>query len=412
MEKTEMRPIRAVVLGAGYRGRAYAAFALEHPGELEIVGVADPEHAETIPAPRCWRDWRECLAARPEADMVFVTLPDALHYEAAMAALDAGYHLLLEKPIARTEAHCREIIASAVAKGLLVATGHVLRYTSYFAHIKAIIDSGELGEVVSIAHQESVGFFKIAHSHCRGNWSNSERSSPIILQKCSHDFDLFAWWLGRRCRRVSSFGSLRLFRPENRPAGAADRCADCPRQIERACIWSACKMYLEYGERLGYMFADTSREAMERVVNESPFGRCVYACDNNVPDHQVVNMEFEGGATVSLVMAGYTERNVRTTRISCTGGEIVGDGERLHICRFGSADADLDPSREPFALRETNPSRHGGGDFNLVRSAIRLVRSGDAAAMKTCTEAALESHLMAFAAEESRLNGGRVVELK
>ena len=126
----------------------------------------------------------------------------------------------------------------------------------------------------------------------------------------------------------------------------------------------------------------------------------------------LAHSDADGGATVTHTMTGFTGRNVRTTRISCTGGEIVGDGERLHICRFGSADADLDPSREPFALRETNPSRHGGGDFNLVRSAIRLVRSGDAAAMKTCTEAALESHLMAFAAEESRLNGGRVVELK
>ena len=412
MDATQSRPVRAIVLGAGYRGRAYAAYAVAHPDQLEIAGVADPEQAETISAPRYWHDWRDCLAARPEADIVFVTLPDALHYEAAMSALDMGYHLLLEKPLARTEAHCREIVATAVRRGLLVMTGHVLRYTSYFAHIKAILDSGELGEVVSIAHQESVGFFKIAHSHCRGNWSNSLKSSPIILQKCSHDFDLFHWWLGRKCRRVSSFGSLRLFRPENRPEGAADRCMECPAAIERECIWSARKMYLEYGERLGYMFADTSRKAMEKVVEESPFGRCVYACDNDVPDHQVVNMEFDGGATVSLVMAGYTERNVRTTRISCTGGEIIGDGETLHICRFGCCDADLDATSGPFSHREHNPSRHGGGDFNLVAAAIRLARSGEAAEIQACTEGSLESHLIAFAAEESRLNGGRVVELK
>lgn len=404
------KSLRAIVLGAGYRGRAYAAFAKEHPDQLQIVGVADPEQARTIPAPRYWLDWRDCLAARPEAEIAFITLPDALHYEAAMKALDLGYNLLLEKPIATTESQCREIIAKATEKGLLVITGHVLRYTRYFAHIKAILDSRELGEVVSIAHQESVGFFKIAHSHCRGNWSNSVVSSPIILQKCSHDFDLFAWWLGRKCFRVSSFGSLKLFRPENRPQGAADRCCDCPAAVEGPCIWSAKKMYLDYGSQLGYMFADTSREAMEKVVRESPYGRCVYACDNDVPDHQAVNMEFEGGATVSLVMAGYTERNVRTTRISCTNGEIVGDGKTLHICRFdGRA---LNDSGAPFALRVHNPSRHGGGDFNLVAELLRLLSTGSVEEKKSVTEQSLESHLIAFAAEESRLSGGKVVTLK
>ena len=409
MEESKVKAIRAIVLGAGYRGRAYAAYANEHPDQLEIVGVADPEQAETITAPRYWIDWRECLASRPDADIAFITLPDALHYEAAIAALDLGYHLLLEKPLSTTEARCREIIDKAAAKGLLVITGHVLRYTRYFAHIKAILDSGELGEVVSIAHQESVGFFKIAHSHCRGNWSNSVKASPIILQKCSHDFDLFSWWLGRRCLRVSSFGSIKVFRPENRPQGAADRCVDCPASIERSCIWSAKKMYLDYGSQLGYMFADTSREAMERVVRETDYGRCVFACDNDVPDHQVVNMEFEGGATASLVMAGYTERNVRTTRISCTRGEIVGDGETLHICRFDGGSVG---GSAPFALRVDNPSRHGGGDFNLVAEMLRLLRSGSPEEVKSTTEQALESHLIAFAAEESRLGGGKVVELK
>ena len=409
MNDSDNRAIRAIVLGAGYRGRAYAAYAKEHPDQLEIVGVADPEQAETIPAPRYWGDWRECMASRPDADVVFVTLPDALHHEAALVALDKGYHLLLEKPIATKESECREIIDKAVSKGLLVITGHVLRYTRYFAHIKAIVDSGELGEVVSIAHQESVGFFKIAHSHCRGNWSNSVKASPIILQKCSHDFDLFVWWLGRKCRRVTSFGSIKVFRPENKPAGAADRCVQCPEEIERSCIWSAKKMYLDYGSQLGYMFADTSREAMEKVVRDTDYGRCVYACDNDVPDHQTVNMEFDGGATVSLVMAGYTERNIRTTRISCTNGEIVGDGESLHICRFDGSS--LNANGAPFSLRVDNPSRHGGGDFNLVVELLRLLHAGDRDEMRRVTEESLESHLIAFAAEKSRLEGGRVVEL-
>jgi predicted dehydrogenase len=208
---------------------------------------------------------------------------------------------------------------------------------------------------------------------------------------------------------VTSFGSIKVFRPENKPAGAADRCVQCPEEIERSCIWSAKKMYLDYGSQLGYMFADTSREAMEKVVRDTDYGRCVYACDNDVPDHQTVNMEFEGGATVSLVMAGYTERNIRTTRISCTNGEIVGDGESLHICRFDGSS--LNANGAPFSLRVDNPSRHGGGDFNLVVELLRLLHAGDRDEMRRVTEESLESHLIAFAAEKSRLEGGRVVEL-
>lgn len=402
-----MKKLRAVILGAGYRGRAYAEYAKDHPDQLEIVGVADPEQAEVIPAPRYWKDWRDCLEDRPEADIVVIAMPDALHHDSAIAALKAGYHLLLEKPIASTAEQCREVIECALAEKRLVIIGHVLRYTAYYAHIKALIDSGELGEVVSISHQESAGFWKVAHSYVRGNWANSKKSSPIILAKCSHDFDLFVWWIGRKCRRVSSFGSIKLFRKENMPKGAACRCVDCPPAIRGNCVWSAQNMYLDHDE-LKYLFADRSDAAMQKLIEETEYGKCVYCSDNDVPDHQTVTMEFEGGATVSHVMTGFTEKNIRTTRIALTRGEIVGDGENLDICRF---DGNPVETGVPHAYRIPNRSRHGGGDFNLVQEMLRMLRRNDPDEIRHATEEALQSHLICFAAEESRKNGGKVVEL-
>lgn len=402
-----MKCFRAIVIGAGYRGRAYAEYAAAHPDELEIVGVADPFQAETIPAPRYWKDWRECLEARPEADIVMITTPDDLHHAPAMMALEAGYHLLLEKPLSPTEAECREIIELAHARKRLVFTGHVLRHTRYFAHIKALIDSGELGEVVTINHQESAGFWKIAHAYCRGIFNNAEKGSPIILAKCSHDFDLFGWWLGKKCLKVSSFGSIKLFKPENAPEGAAERCSDCPAAVERDCLWSAKKMYLEFDE-LRYLFADSSYAAMRKVVAESRYGRCVYHCDNDVPDHQTVIMEFEGGATVTHTMTGFTGRNVRTTRISLTRGEIIGDGDILDIRRFDGGDIE---TGVPAIYRVKNESRHGGGDFNLVRDMLHMLDRGDEEEIARTTGETLQSHIIAFAAEKSRLAGGQVVEL-
>ena len=402
-----MAALKALVLGAGYRGRAYSEYAAAHPEQLEIVGVADPLQAGTIPAPRMWTDWRDCLAARPEADIVMITMPDDLHYEPALMALEAGYHLLLEKPMAQTEEQCREIIACAHKRSRLVIVGHVLRYTRYFAHIKAIIESGEIGEVVTINHQESAGFWKIAHAYVRGIFANSEKATPIILAKCSHDFDLFAWWLGRRCRRVSSFGSIKLFRSENAPAGSAMRCSDCPEAVRSTCIWDAHKMYLEFDD-LRYLFADSSYSAMRRLIRESPYGRCVYHCDNDVPDHQTVIMEFDGGATVTHTMTGFTGRNVRTTRISGTRGEIVGDGDVLDVRRFDGGDVE---TGVPPAFRIKNNSRHGGGDFNLVAEMLRILHRNDADEIRRVTDEALQSHAIAFAAERSRLAGGQVMAI-
>ena len=400
--------LKAIILGAGYRGRAYAEYAQSHPDQLEIVGVADPVQADAIPAPRYWNDWKECLADKPEADIVMITMPDSLHHDSAIAALDAGYHLLLEKPISPTEEECREVIGKALEKKRLVIVGHILRYTAYFAHIKALIDSGELGEVVSIAHQESAGFWKVAHSYVRGNWANSKKSSPIILAKCSHDFDLFVWWLGKKCKKVTSFGSIKLFKPENMPKGAATRCVDCPPSIEKRCVWSARNMYVRHDE-LEYLFVDHSDEAMIKLIEETEYGKCVYQADNDVPDHQTVTMEFEGGATVSHVMTGFTEKNIRTTRIALTRGEIVGDGENLDICRF---DGNSVETGVPSVYRLPNKSRHGGGDFNIVSELIRIIRRNDPNEIRQTTEEALQSHLICFAAEKSRNNGGAIVEIQ
>lgn len=402
-----MNKLRAIVLGAGYRGRAYAEYAKDHPDQLEIVGVADPVQAQSIPAKMYWNDWRECLDSHPEADIVMITMPDDLHYEPALTALKAGYHLLLEKPISPTEVECREVIDCALKHKRLVVIGHILRYTAYFAHIKALIDSGELGEVVSIAHQESAGFWKVAHSYVRGNWANSKKSSPIILAKCSHDIDLFVWWIGKKCKKVSSFGSIKLFRREMMPKGAACRCVDCPPEIEKRCVWSALNMYVNHDE-LKYLFADRSEAAMRRLIEETEYGKCVYQADNDVPDHQTVTMEFEGGATVSHVMTGFTAQNIRTTRIALTRGEILGDGENLDICRF---DGNAITTGVPLNYRLPNRSRHGGGDFNIVSEMIRMLRRGDPDEIRETTEQALQSHLICFAAEKSRLDGGKVVEI-
>ncbi len=410
-------PIRIVVLGAGDRGRTYAAYAKASPQEVQIVGVAEPNQVSrewfvkeyNLPADAVWLDWKDAVDARPDCDVMAICMPDALHHEPALACLDAGYHLLLEKPMARSWAECKDIEAKVEQTGKLVLVGHVLRYTVYFSKIKALLDAKVIGDVVSINHFEPVAYRHAAHSFCRGNWGNTERSTPMIVQKCCHDFDQFAWWLGEPCVAVSSFGSLMHFKAENQPAGAANRCLDCPAAIERACPYSARKIYLESTD-YRYPFADKSDEAMMVRLQDGPYGRCVYACDNDAVDNQIVNLAFGSGVTVSHSMQAYTYCGGRQTKIFGTHGEIVGDGRKITISDFTTRtvtvwDAVLEAG-------SAMASGHGGGDFGLMRYFVKQLQTGTTEDFIAIFKLSLASHVIAFAAEKSRLNRGQLIDLQ
>ena len=406
-------PIRMVILGAGDRGRTYAAYAKAYPDKVKVVGVADinPAAAQAVakdhnlPPEAVWGDWSEAVAAKPDCDFMTVTMPDALHIVPAIACLDAGYHLLLEKPMARTWEECQQLADKVHEKpGRLVILGHVLRYTVYFRKLRDLIAAKAIGDVVSIQHLEKVAYMHAAHSFCRGNWGNTVRSTPMILQKCCHDFDQFVWWLGgKRCTGVSSFGNTFLFNAEHKPEGAADRCLDCPAAIERACPFSAKKIYLERQD-YRYPFVDKSDKAMQEMLRNGPYGRCVFACDNDAVDHQVVNLQFEGGITVAHQMESYTYTGGRETKIFGTRGEIVGNGRTLTIYHFDTRTTELwDSLLEAGAPQG---SGHGGGDFGLMDELVHQLTEGDPASYREIFDVSLESHRIAFAAEASRREHG------
>ncbi len=406
------QPIRMVILGAGDRGRTYASYAQAYPERVQIVGVADINpvasaalaQAHGLPPEAVWGDWSEAVAAKPACDVMAITLPDALHIEPAIACLELGYHLLLEKPMGRSWEEC-ERLAEVVRNHprQLVILGHVLRYTVYFKKVRELIANQAIGEVVSIQHLEKVAYMHAAHSFCRGNWGNTRRASPMILQKCCHDFDQFVWWLGRRCTGVSSFGNTLHFTAANRPEGAAERCLDCPAAIERACAFSAKKIYLERQD-YRYPFVDKSDDAMGQLLREGPYGRCVYACDNDAVDHQVVNLRFEGGVTVAHQMESYTYSGGRETRIFGTRGEIVGNGRTLTIHHFDTRTTEVWDS--VLEAGSSQGSGHGGGDYGLMDELVFQLTKGNPDAYEAIFRVSLESHRIAFAAEASRCANG------
>ena len=342
-----MKPVTAVVLGAGSRGSIYAGFAKEHPEALRVVAVAEPRadrrellaSSLELPAEGCFASWQELLARPKMADCAFICTLDDDHTAPAIRAMELGYHVLLEKPMSNTEEECRLIARTAEQTGRVLAVCHVLRYTPFYMTLKALIDQGEIGEVTTINQIENVGYWHQAHSFVRGNWHTVRETSPMLLQKSCHDMDIILWLMGRDCRRVQSFGSLRHFTPDNAPAGAPERCLDgCPHA--ETCPYYAPALYMDMrrtGWPVDVITTDLSEAGRRKALQEGPYGRCVYHCDNDVVDRQVVNLEFEGGAVATFTMTAFSADFSRQLKIFGTEGQITADmgtGE-IVLHRFG-----------------------------------------------------------------------------
>ncbi|HAU36745.1 MAG TPA: oxidoreductase, partial [Phycisphaerales bacterium] len=303
-------------------------------------------------------------------------------------------------------------IAAAVKEsGILFAVCHVLRYTDYTRRLKAILDEGRIGRIVSIQHLEPVGYWHQAHSFVRGNWRNESESSFMLLAKSCHDLDWLRHVMGLPMRRVSSFGSLMHFRRDCRPAGAADRCLDCG--VEAQCPYSAKRIYLERfhaghtGWPLDVITSDLTEAGVLAALRDGPYGRCVYDCDNDVVDHQVVNIEFDDGPTATFTMTAFTEMSDRKTRIFGTRGRIEGDGRTLRVLDFLTDHEETIDTRAPAG---SILGGHGGGDYRLMQGFVAAVGEQDPAKILSGPAETLESHLAVFAAERARREG-RVVEI-
>ncbi|MCK2219520.1 Gfo/Idh/MocA family oxidoreductase [Actinomadura sp. ATCC 31491] len=402
--------VTLAVVGAGVRGIAYARHA-EASGRGRVVAVADPREGRRarFPSAAQYAGWRE-LAARPrQADAVIIATQDRDHAEPAVRFAELGYDILLEKPMAVSEDDCRAIVAAAGrSPSAVFAVCHVLRYTRYTRTLKALLDAGRIGEIVSIQHLEPVGWWHQAHSYVRGNWRRADESTFMLLAKSCHDLDWLVHLTGRRVSRVSSFGGLKHFRPENRPDGAADRCLDCA--AEPGCPYSAKRIYLPLAGRdawpVSVLTDDVSEEGVLAALRTGPYGRCVYACDNDVVDHQVVNLEFDGGATASFTMTAFTPALHRQTRIFGTHGSIDGDGDRLTVHDFVTGRSETVETRPTGDA--TARGGHGGGDEALVEAFLTAVATRDRTPVLSSPGESLHSHLIAWAAERSRLTGETV----
>ncbi|MEL4504623.1 Gfo/Idh/MocA family oxidoreductase [Luteococcus sp. H138] len=407
-------PVRYAIAGAGSRGRSYANWIRQHPDRALLLAIADPttSAAQSIALDHRLRDdsifgsWQEMVQSQPDVNAVIVCTQDNDHVAPAIAFLRAGYDVLLEKPMAPTEPECHKITQAAEASGTIFSVCHVMRHTPLTAAIKRMLIEGRVGQIMSVEHLEPVGWWHHAHSYVRGNWCQQESSSSMLLAKSCHDLDWLLYIVGQPLAKVSSFGTLSHFTKQNQPAEAADRCLDCP--LQDSCAYSATRIYLTKA-RLGafdwpldVITHDLTLAGVHQALREGPYGRCVYSCDNDVVDHQVVAMEFMGGATAVFTMTAFTEKALRKTRIFGTLGRLETDGEEIKILDFRTGRETVTPVG--FGEQIGASQGHAGGDDGLMDSFTTAVAERDQSLVSDASSA-LASHLAVFAAERSRLTG-------
>lgn len=414
-------PLRLAAIGCGGRSQTYLRLAATFPELYQVVAAADPNavrvskvQADSLnPDFRGFRDDQEILSVPRLADVMIIGTQDAYHVEPCLRAMQQGYDVLLEKPISPRPEEIRMLTREAAALGRRVMVCHVLRYTPFYETVKALISSGRIGEVVAVHLSEGVGPWHQAHSFVRGHWRNREQSSPMILAKSCHDLDMLSWLVNEPCLSVASFGGRHLFRSERRPDGAPEQCTQgCP--LGESCAYNALHYVGKHRNWLGHVM-DGAETASEKDIVQwlqiSPWGRCVYACDNDAVDRQVLALEFAQGIQATFTMTAFdTGRNL----------EILGTEGMIRGGDFLRRSQDLDLLTEPHhggeveRLRIPEPdggyTGHMGGDLGLISQLDAEMRSVPVSEMKSSLRRSEESHLIAFAADRARREK-RVVSL-
>lgn len=409
--------ITVSVLGIGQRGVAYSDSMIRFPDKYRIVSLCDCNQERlSARAPKYGVEKEHCFVDENEffkekrSDLLIIATQDRDHVRQAITALKLGYDILLEKPISPDINDLYKLLEAHKKYGHKILVCHVLRYSPAFEKAKEIVDSGALGQIVMIDDIENVQFEHQSHSFVRGNWRNKEETSPMILAKCCHDLDLITWFANSQCNRVSSFGDLSFFKEENQPKGASDRCLEC--KFVDTCPYSAKVIYIKDQFWGRYIITDANPntdEAVLEALKTGPYGRCVFKCDNDVVDHQVVTMQYANGVVGNLRMTAFMDASGRVFHIFGTYGElrINEDDDIIELRLFKDHERKIWRIHE---LGDTTSSAHGGSDLRLVEEMYDIITKN--LEPKTSLEISVESHLIALSSEESRLSNGASIEIK
>lgn len=421
-----MKKVKAVLVGAGNRGQVYCDYSLSEKDELEIVAVVEPNAIRNkeccekfgISQDMSFDNLDAFLERKVKCDFVVDATMDEFHYESAMKLINAGYNLILEKPVTHSFDELNDIWQAAKKNNVNILVCHVLRYTPYYRTIKEFINDGKIGNIVSMEMNEHVWNGHFLDSFVRGKW-NSEKvcGSGLLLAKCCHDTDLMCWLNNSTVPEdVSSFGSRAQFIPENAPKDSTEFCYNCPHND--TCIYSAQKVHLEKDlmpfqtwRGINKPWQEITKEEKAEFLKHDVYGKCAYKTGGDIVDRQVVTVQYKNGSIATLNMIGGCSMEDRWIHIVGTKGEIKGNisqGKFTYVRfdrsgdNYGPVAEEIDVASQIRLNRNSWYGGHGGGDYALMHDAVRFFAGESNSVSITKIDDSIYGHVIVYAAEESR----------
>ena len=337
-----MKTVKIGIIGTGGRGgHACNAHRPEEGWEVvmgaDISPVARREFTEKFPDATAVEDYRELLA-NPELKVVFIMAPDFLHEEMAVAALEAGKAVYLEKPMAISIEGCDRILETAMRTGSKLFVGHNMRYCPSILKMKEVIDSGLIGEVQAGWCRHFINYGGDAYFR---DWHSEQKNTcGLLLQKGAHDIDVMHWLMGSHTKRVVGMGMLSVY----------DRCARRSPDEPGCAKWS-----------------DEHYPPLE----QTGFSPVI-----DVEDHNMILMQLENGTQAVYMQCHYTPDAERNYTFIGTKGRVENIGDsgdcRIHVwTRRG-------PRETPDIIYHLKPGSgtHGGSDPMIISNFLAFVRDG------------------------------------
>jgi predicted dehydrogenase len=388
---------RIGIIGAGARAETFARQLHEgHPSAvLHSICDVDADRLDKFysycgieSAPR-FTDLDAFLAQR-DLVAVIITTPDWTHEEVATAALRAGVHIYLEKPMAQSAASCRQIMREHLKSDVTAFIGFNLRQMNAFMRLKSIVDSGVLGQIVHISGLEQLTKSHAA-SFMRRYHRKSELSGGLINHKCSHDLDILQWLIGHEHKivRVSSFGGTNVFTPDKQPA---KRCSECD-QINNC----------SYSDKAGFVFPVVGDQPIHHKETHIYGGdQCAYNDDKDAVDNQTIILEWDNGVrgNFNLQMFQFAGR-----RQTCIWGE-KGYAEMNTWPKTSVKVVDSSSGETTEYSFKEEPGGHGGSDARMISRFVEAI--GQKSYFDSGLTEGLAATLIAEKAEISRLTGETV----
>lgn len=405
-----MEKVKLAIIGTGLRGAyTYAPLIAKYKDKCEIVAFVENKKGrrdlflEKYPVDKdmVFDNLNDFIAHDKLADAVIISHYDLLHYDTAQVLLVKGYDVLVETPVANSLdglVHLKEY--SLKNKDRLFMVAYNNRYSSFYTKLKEIVDDKKLGDLINISYNVDIGYQNFVHNYVRGNWRITSDTATIMLTNSCQDIDMMINLSKGKCQKVSCFSDLRIFNWENFNTKMGENCFRCGE--EESCPFSAKKIYLQEDKFINNsVHINPTKDNLEAILKQGPYGKCVFYCDNDVCDNLTSIFKFDNKVTSNFNINAFTKESDKKIRLFFKEGEVEASFKQKEI----KIKSFLNTDEKIIKIDQENT------DEKLFLDFIDRVKNKNYKSCISDVGSVIESHVATFAAEFANVSE-TVVDVK